>query len=375
VVRKAQIFFEDEGEAVLPVLCRATLTSIMKSSNLRRKSTRAFCSLTAARAPRSFRAAHGIAVLFAGFAATWASLPGAFGGEGDEAVAISSKASADYVRPKPANGSVQAETYAFGNGGALRGVTGGAIDKLDFMDVARAIAGPLATQSYVSGNDPKTTRLLIMVYWGTTRAPGNSRDSIATQNLQAANQSMLAASQGSNLAQYSSGTSGWAKPVMQPGSDTGLTARTGAQMDADNAMAGALAMVALDNNQRSQLDAHNASLLGYDSWWDETARFSNTPLQFRRQEMIDEIEASRYFVVLMAYDFQMMWKEKKSKLLWETRFSVRERDGDFGKELAAMAASAAPYFGQGTGILVHKPLPEGRVEVGPIKTLACDPKN
>jgi hypothetical protein len=71
----------------------------------------------------------------------------------------------------------------------------------------------------------------------------------------------------------------------------------------------------------------------------------------------------------MAYDFQMMWKEKKAKLLWEARFSVRERGDDFSKELALMAACAAPYFGRTSGKLIHKPLPEGRVEVGEIKTL------
>jgi len=38
-------------------------------------------------------------------------------------------------------------------------------------------------------------------------------------------------------------------------------------------------------------------------------------------------------VVLMAYDFQLLWKEKKHKLLWETRFSIRQRHNDFDRQL------------------------------------------
>jgi hypothetical protein len=71
----------------------------------------------------------------------------------------------------------------------------------------------------------------------------------------------------------------------------------------------------------------------------------------------------------------MMWKEKKAKLLWETRFSIGEKGNDFGKALAAMAGSAGPYFGRNSGQLIHKPLPEGRVDVGPVRTLAFDPQH
>jgi hypothetical protein len=37
--------------------------------------------------------------------------------------------------------------------------------------VAQTIAVPLASQNYVPAKDPKSTRLMIMVYWGTTIAP------------------------------------------------------------------------------------------------------------------------------------------------------------------------------------------------------------
>jgi hypothetical protein len=99
-----------------------------------------------------------------------------------------------------------------------------------------------------------------------------------------------------------------------------------------------------------------------------------TALKGRRDDLIAEIEDNRYFVVLMAYDFQMLWKQKKNKLLWETRFSIRERGNDFGKILPAVAQYASQYFGQDSKGLVRQPLPEGHVEVGEPRSLGAVPE-
>lgn len=371
---KGEFVPEVEGQSPGEVLSRATLCNTMLYAKLPHEGATAPSGPAAdcSRGPTHLVPA--IVGLLLACAAAGSVPSGARAAETDEAVAISSRASRDYVRPRLANGSAQAETYAFGNGGPLRAVTGGAVHELDFMAVAKTIAGPLAAQNYISANDPKSAKLLIMVYWGTTCPPERSGDSVATQNLQAAAAAVLAANSGARMTQLPPGTAGWAKPTMQTESGSGMGAGTMAQRDADNAMTGAMAMVAAENNRRDQLDAQNALMLGYESWWEETAQFKGTPLEFRRQDLIDELEASRYFVVLMAYDFQMMWKEKKAKMLWETRFSVRQRDNDFTKRLAAMAASAAPFFGRDSGRLVHRPLPDGRVDVGPIKVLAFDQK-
>ena len=117
------------------------------------------------------------------------------------------------------------------------------------------------------------------------------------------------------------------------------------------------------------MNAKNASLLGYDSWWDATAGFEGTPLEHRRDDMVAELEHDRYFVILMAYDFQLMWKEKKHKLLWETRFSIRQRHNNFDDALAGMAKAASEYFGQNTGGLVRRDTPLGRVDIGTVKAL------
>ena len=87
--------------------------------------------------------------------------------QAEEIEAVSSRVSADYVRAKLP--MAPTETYAFAKGGyPSSGTQDYSIDKIQFLDAARTIAGPLATQRYIPTKDPKTTRLLVMVYWGAT---------------------------------------------------------------------------------------------------------------------------------------------------------------------------------------------------------------
>ena len=71
-------------------------------------------------------------------------------------------------------------------------------------------------------------------------------------------------------------------------------------------------------------------MLGYDSKRQgtigtDTGRIREfSALRKGREDLVSEIEVDRYFVVLLAYDFQVLWKEKKHKLLWETRFSINQ---------------------------------------------------
>ena len=92
------------------------------------------------------------------------------------------------------------------------------------------------------------------------------------------------------------------------------------------------------------------------SWAPTGANISHTPLsELRARTRKAEIEENRYFIVLMAYDFQLMWKQKKHKLLWEARFSISERHNQFDRALPGiMTEYAARYFGQPTNGLVRQ---------------------
>ncbi len=295
----------------------------------------------------------------------------------DQVTAISARASDDYVRATLPEGGLKPEYYAFAEGGHWTGaVSDASIDGLKFIEVARAIAGPLKDQAYLPARDAQKTNLLIVVYWGRTRTAESTKDSMAVQNL-AKESSNLAGATGSlqqkQIAQADAiGMSG---PGMVCGHIQASTdfELINSKISADNSTSSAMAVVSAGNSQRDQVDARNALMLGFDTAWKDTEGLAGTPLAHRREDLIMELEQQRYFVVLMAYDFQLMWKEKKHKLLWETRYSVPERGTSFDKYLVSMTRRASQYFGRNSRGLMHLDLPEGHVEVGEVKSLGALP--
>ncbi len=290
----------------------------------------------------------------------------ASGEEAGEITAVASVASDGYVRTKLADGSYQAETYAFGDGGHMNSpMRDSTIDSLKFMNVAQTVAVPLASENYVPAKEPKDAHLLIMLYWGTTAGTKNASSSAEYEALQA--------NQVGSPAPPPPPPSPAAAAASSSGAQAAATMaaiQRGAALQDFNSV---LATVAMEDRQRSQADAQNAMLLGYDGELASRQGEEGTALGHAHDDLLAEVEDNRYFVVLMAYDFQTAWKDKKHKLLWVTRMSIRQRGNDFKKALPAMARYASQYFGRNTNGLIRKPLPEGRVEIGVPKTIGVLP--
>jgi hypothetical protein len=258
-------------------------------------------------------------------------------------VAVSARTSTDYKREKLPDGTFKPEMVTFGKGGLWAGAQADpSIDKMQFMDVVRAIAGPLAAQKYISSANPKETTLLIMVYWGKTNVPTSSSDSLEFQR----------ASEASSRAETAKNTN-----IPEKGQRS--------QQD----LADAAAMEDLESEARDKRDAENAAMLGYDEEWKNTEAIGVGALSFRRTELKEELEDRKYFVVLMAYDFQLLWKQKKRKLLWETRFNIRDRGREFDQAINQMAIKASKYFGEDTHGVIRREVPEGKIDFGEIKVV------
>jgi hypothetical protein len=248
--------------------------------------------------------------------------------DSEQATAVSARVYGGYTRDRASDGTYAPETFVYGNGGEVAGqpnaisttfyLNGGSqfgayiadptIDNLSFKDVAQRINGALEAENYVPAKDPANTRLMIMVYWGRSTGTSDVRD----------------------------------------------------------------------GGFRDAMDAQNAMLMGFDSdpairavfdptnqFWGRSFR-ANFLIQ-NDAKVLSALEVDRYYVILRAFDFQTAWKQKKLKLVWETRFSLAERTRDFGEELPYMALSAARYFGQETGGLMLDPLPNGHVDFGELK--------
>ena len=125
-----------------------------------------------------------------------------------------------------------------------------------------------------------------------------------------------------------------------------------------------------DDRVRDELNRKNAQVLGY---LDDLAD-SNDIRRFagggdRYTDLITEVEESRYYIVVSAYDFPELLKSNKKKLLWQTRVSVRSPGNAFDESVAAMLKSASKYFGQNSGKLVRGQETKGKVELGDLKFL------
>ena len=301
-------------------------------------------------------------------------IPSATGLAADDSLVtvVSSKADCHYVRTRLSDGSFSPEYYAFADGGRWTGtVRDRSLDNLPFMNVALAIAGPLKERNYMPTRDPKATNLLLVVYYGRTRTPEHMNDaveSVTAQNLQNASAKLSDAKNLNDHQIFNDSAAQYSGSPMMPCVKLSTASQPDITM-AENEVSGALATAAAADRSRDQVNSRNASLLGYDAWWDSMDGLKGTPLEHRRQDMIDELEHDRYFVILMAYDFQAMWKQKKHNLLWETRFSVQQRGVEFDKQLMTMAKSASQYFGQDTRGLVRKDIPVGHVEIGDVQSL------
>lgn len=282
----------------------------------------------------------------------------------EDVEAVSSKLSNGYKRTVLPDGSVKPETYAFGKGDKWGGTRAdGSLDNVDFMQVAKTVAGPLADQGYFPTRDAKTTNLLIMVYWGSTMAPEQASHSGAHVNMSISDQKVDRAMENQS------------DVLRNPGSKPGDIRLAREELAAaTDTMNTALIAVEAENRMREDVDRKNATMLGYDSLWLATFDAqTRTARGLAREDMMTELEENRYFVVLMAFDFQQMAKQKKSKLLWEARMSVREHDHRFDSALAPMVTVAAAYFGRDSNGLKHKDLPAGKVDVGQVTNLGVVP--
>jgi len=118
-----------------------------------------------------FRTVIGFCILLSGIEGSASSSGAGFWEtlfDGEQLTAINAKEFNGYVRTRLPNGLYQPETFAFGKGGSRSWMRDPTLDGLSFSALARILAEPLAAQNYLPARDPESTKLLIMVYWGTT---------------------------------------------------------------------------------------------------------------------------------------------------------------------------------------------------------------
>lgn len=257
----------------------------------------------------------------------------------EASIAASATAGSDYQRPRDAAGALRPETYVFAEGQFLGGGTvDRGLEQTTFTQITRTLAANLARQNYLPAADLNSAQLVIMVHWGMTMV---SEDPMKDINLQRAQEALatFSAAQEAN---------GLADPTALNSATSALgMARQGVQ-DAVNRNAVLLGFARSLERERSQMMTSTAEIT-----------------------MSNELNEERYFVILMAYDNQTRLQERRSRLMWVTRLSVRSPGNNFTEALPALARVGAEVFGRQVDGLVRvkAPLGRGTVTIGELEVL------
>lgn len=258
----------------------------------------------------------------------------------NERIAVSSTAAPDYARRHDGLADPRPEGYVFTQGHHFEsGTRDRSVESLTFNKLVQQLAPDLARQKYFPARSTDTADLLIVVHWGVSQIYDDPQKDT---RLDAINKAL---------------------PELQ------------AQVR-ENGMGDAAPLNDVyDSVQWAQENSQaafwrNARLLGYAQ---ELQKFgADGGFQSDREKLLNaELSEERYFVVLMAYDYQAMKKDKRTKLLWTTRLSVRTAGNNFTEALPVLAQAGSHVFGKQVEGLVHAKanLREGRVTFGEMKIL------
>ena len=308
-----------------------------------------------------------IAIALTLTASTWAA-------EQTVATSLYARIGNGYKREKAQDGSFKPEYYALSNGGRIFGTMSDlTVDRIKYPEVANIAMRFLATQNYLYAQTKEQAKLLLVLNWGSTLAPNGVQKSMNIASTQAAIDSLRSAQATLNASMTPSNSSqdhgkiaaaGFGRSIQFASNDEIAVAHT-----ADSVENQFYRMLA-DDRVRDQLNERNAKVLGY---MDELADSSDIRRYAgggdRYSDAITDVEESRYYIVISAYDFTELTKNNTKKLLWQIRVSVPSPGNTFDDSVVAMMKSAAKYFGQDSGRLKRLTETKGTVEMGDTKYL------
>ncbi|HEX2860154.1 MAG TPA: hypothetical protein VHN79_00885 [Lacunisphaera sp.] len=283
-------------------------------------------------------------------------------GDGTVSTVVYARAASDYRREQARDGSFEPEYYALSNGGRIFGTASDdSVDRVTYPQVAEVAMRLLSKQNYRYARTREQAKLLVVLQWGTTIAPNSISYGLSVNHAAAAYADLVAVTGPQGMGSIEQP----GERILDEGADPGVKVRF------ETAMLRLLA----DNRVRDQLNERNARVLGY---LDELADANDIRRWAgggdRYNDLIGDVEESRYFMVISAYDFPGLLKEKK-KLLWQVRVSVRGPGNSFDDSFVAMLKEASKHFGQHSGRLIRGEESKGTVGLGDLKFLgeAQDP--
>ena len=297
--------------------------------------------------------------------------PAVWAGDTTVATAVSARVGNGYQRARKSDGTFKPEYYAISNGGRVYG-TGrdSTVDRVQYPEVAAIAMRLLAGQNYHYANNAGEATLLLVLQWGSTIPYNRENYNVQIGATGKALANLRAAGGGAKGSPWGSGMpSALGDPF---GGAVGAQAASAAvdQRSAEELFETEMYKLLQENRARDAINLPNARILGYlddINAADGPQRFAGAGARF--DDLITDIEESRYYIIVSAYDFQELVKKNKKKLMWTTRVSVRSPGNRFDDSAAAMLKSASKYFGQDSGRLIRGEENKGTVELDDVRFL------
>jgi hypothetical protein len=310
------------------------------------------------------------------FLAAAALLPAGVRADHQDFITVNANAAHGYTERKFVNGVPQPQTYAFFEGKFFGETNDPTLRRLSFGNIARILAPDLAKQNYFPAKDYRTADLVIVVNWGSTYTD-------PTQDRNDTERQFQFDAQIADIRSYNSAFSGGALP----GTADIQASMTSSRNDAFSAQASA---------------SQNAQLLGYTAVLNKELALSwayTDGLSAKAESYLADLSQERYFVVLLAYDYQEM---KRAHLddahtammggaafanattqtakrdaapplpVWSVRMNIKAVGNSFTQALPAMSEVASDYFGKQMDQLATARVSVGsrsQVEIGDAKVM------
>lgn len=268
--------------------------------------------------------------------------------------AVYSTTSNGYVRKFREDGSPKPEYYALARGRYLPGISKDrTIDGVEFPEVAGTVAGFLGRQGYFLAENAKSAGLLLLITWGTTVPFGDGTYRAGLDGTISAFNSARSAGAAADAGRSPDG-------IQSPGA--ALAAAAQSELESQ------LLQMQMFEDMRRSANRHNAQLLGYLKEIDDRdnpSRFAGAGTAY--DELIEDIESERYFVIVEAFDFRAAQKGEV-KPLWVTRVSVQKQGARFDRDFARMVSQASEFFGRDSKRLIRR-YREGTVTLGDLRVV------
>jgi len=258
---------------------------------------------------------------------------------GQARVLVDSWAREGYLEAKVADGEILRETYHFFEGRHFGGnVKDKSLEDVSFLEVVESLAEEMETRNYHSESNPEDGDFLIVVHWGVTGIEEPLDELFVNQP----------------------GDPGFQTQEVIADTSQGVGSQDFSTDFQDTYQS-------FDGSGPSGSDRENAALIGFDRALNRKGLMPTDESELRSM-----LEDERYFIILMAYDWQKLRLEKEYELVWSTRFSLNAIGTNFRDAHLALSRGASNYFGTNLDGKLGKTkthLGEGEVKLGDVEVV------